>query len=99
MLRDNHRDRAAALPWRVDRLYDTHALVTHTGQHPVDFVQAVVDARPPGRRRVAAIAHWGQMLPGETAELCVCAHDAHPLVRLLWFRPEDGAELTWAFRM
>lgn len=38
------------------------------------------------------------MLPGETAEMCLCDIDADTaVVTLAWFRPDDGAEHPWRF--
>lgn len=93
----HHADRlrrAPGIPWRVDSLYDTHPLVTNTGSEALDFVRAFVSA---GRR---GESHpWGQMLPGETAELCLCAYDIEwTTVTLAWFRPGDGGEFAWSFR-
>ena len=45
-----------------------------------------------------ATEHWGQMLPGETAELCLCDADpADTVVTIAWFRPDDGKEYVWRF--
>jgi hypothetical protein len=38
------------------------------------------------------------MLPGESAELCLCACDPDDVVATIaWFRPEDGGEYVWRF--
>ncbi|MEQ6898934.1 hypothetical protein [Microbacterium sp. KR10-403] len=82
------------MPWRVDSLYDTHPLVTNAGTEALDFVRALVSAG-----RVRQSHQWGQMLPGETAELCLCAYDLErTAVTLAWFRPGDGGEFAWCFR-
>lgn len=87
--------RAHRVPWRVDRIYDRHPLVTNSGPVPLDFVRAFISLRA-----MPTTEHWGQMLPGETAELCLC--DADPddtVVTLAWFLPEDGQEYLWRFVM
>lgn len=86
---------AYRVPWRVDRIYDRHPLITNAGSSPADFVRVFIDLG-----RSAATEHWGQMPPGDTAELCLC--DAVPddtVVTLAWFRPEDGEEYLWRFVM
>jgi hypothetical protein len=85
---------AYRVPWRVDRAYDTHPLVTNAGDSAVDFVRVFVDSG----RFAPETEFWGQMLPGETAELCLCDHDpADVVVTLGWFRPETGVEYVWRF--
>jgi hypothetical protein len=85
---------AYRVPWRVDRVYDTHPLVTNDSGAPVDFVRVFVD----DARSARDTEFWGQMLPGETAELCLCDHDpAEVVVTLGWFRPETGVEYVWRF--
>lgn len=87
---------AYRVPWRIDRIYDRHPLVTNVGPAAVDFVRVFLDL---GRRAVTE--HWGQMPPGDTVELCLC--DAEPEetigVTLAWFRPDDGEEYLWRFVM
>jgi len=84
---------ARPVPWRVDHLYDTHALVTNVGGEPLDFVRALVRTGPDRQSH-----HWGQMLPGETAELCLCRFDPErTAVTIAWFRPGDGGEFAWCF--
>jgi len=96
MLRAIEPDESPAypLPWRVDRVYETHPLVTNTGGTALDFVRVFVDApSSPARTEL-----WGQMLPGETAEVCLCDVDPDDaLVTLAWFRPETGVEYLWRF--
>lgn len=84
---------AYRVPWRVDRIYDGHPLVTNAGPAALDFVRVFVD-----RGVASTTEHWGQMTPGDTAELCLC--DADPesaVVTLAWFRPDDGEEYLWRF--
>lgn len=85
---------AYRVPWRVDRAYGTHPLVTNVSGSAVDFVRVFVD----GERVTVATQLWGQMLPGETAELCLCDLDQDDaVVTLAWFRPETGVEYLWRF--
>jgi hypothetical protein len=83
---------AYPVPWRVDRVYSTHPLVTNVGGRALDFVRVIVAST----RSSPETEFWGQMLPGETGELCLCAHDpGDVLVTLSWFRPEAGLEYVW----
>jgi hypothetical protein len=85
---------ALAVPWSIHRLHDSHSLVTNAGPAPLDFVRAFVDHRgnPTGTHE------WGQMLPGDTAELCLCGHEPGEIVvTLVWFRPDDGREFLWRY--
>lgn len=79
-------------PWSVSWVYDTHPLVTNAGSRPLDFVRAsVAETGCPGQ-----LHHWGQMLPGETAELCLCAHDPDcTVVTLSWYCPDDARHAQW----
>ncbi len=80
------------VPWRVDRVYDTHPLVTNDGDEAVEFVRVF--------RSDGTTEHWGRLLPGETAELCLCEADLNRLViTLAWFRPDTGEEYCWRFVM
>ena len=91
---------AYPVPWRVDRVYDTHPLVTNDSASVVDFVRVFIDnrRRVDGGRGAPETQHWGQMLPGETVELCLCDRDpADVVVTLGWFRPETGVEYVWRF--
>ncbi len=86
---------AYPVPWRVDRLFGSHPLVTNVSDEPADFVRVFVESG-----RDAATAHWGQLVPGETAELCLCDVDPDDAtVTLAWFRPETGVEYVWRFVM
>lgn len=85
---------AYRVPWRVDRIYDRHPLITNAGVAAVDFVRVFTDDA------TSVTEHWGQMPPGDTAELCLC--DADPdttIVTIAWFRPDDGEEYLWRFVM
>ena len=84
---------AYRVPWRVDSVYDRHPLITNAGRATLDFVR-VLTVGSAG----STLEEWGQMPPGDTAELCLC--DADPdttFVTLAWFRPHDGAEYLWKF--
>lgn len=84
------RARAYRVPWRVDRTLGTHPLVTNDGDEPADFVRVFAGH--------GSTDHWGQLLPGETAELCLCEADLDTVVvTLAWFRPSTGVEYVWRF--
>lgn len=91
------------LPWRIDRTSRAHPRVANASAGTLDFVRVFVEqpaspTRARGVRRPATTEHWGQMLPGETAELCLCDRDLDDLVMTLaWFRPETGVEYVWRF--
>ncbi|MCC2034164.1 hypothetical protein [Microbacterium allomyrinae] len=86
---------AYRVPWRIDQVYERHPLIINVGPAAVDFVRVFVDL---GRR--STTEEWGQMLPGDTAEVCLCDADpAGGLVTIAWFRPEDGVEYLWRFAM
>jgi hypothetical protein len=85
---------ANRVPWRVDHVYGTHSLVTNAGDTALDFVRVFVDSSSFAPQTEL----WGQMLPGETVELCLCDHDLEDVVvTLCWFRPETGIEYVWRF--
>lgn len=85
---------AYRVPWRVDRVYETHSLITNDSGTTVDFVRVFVDST----RCAPETQFWGQMLPGETAELCLCDYDHDDVVVTVgWFRPETGVEYVWRF--
>ena len=86
---------AYRVPWRVDRVYDRHPLITNASAATLDFVRVFTDDGV-----AQTTEHWGQMPAGDTAELCLC--DADPddtVVTVAWFRPDDGAEYLWKFVM
>jgi hypothetical protein len=86
------RPRAYRVPWVVDRPFDLHPLVTNAGAQPADFVRVFIHAAG----TAGTTEHWGQMLPGESAELCLC-DGSGAVVTIAWFRPEDGGEYVWRF--
>jgi len=88
------RPPAYRVPWAVERVFETHPLVINAGEQPVDFVR--VFTQPAAA--AGTTEHWGRMLPGETAELCLCDVDlADAVVTIAWFRPDDEAEYVWRF--
>ncbi len=99
------------MPWHVERLHESHSLVSNIGATAVDIVRVFVHvggARhgaprqlgdPVGTHDAPRIeTHlWGFMIPGESVELCLCALDPDDcVVTLAWFRP-DGREYVWRF--
>jgi len=78
------------VPWLVDRSTAAHPLITNSGAEPADFVRVFTSE---GRTD-----HWGQLLPGESAQLCLCEVDLDAVVvTLCWFRPSTGIEYVWRF--
>lgn len=90
-----HPPFAYRVPWRVDRIDGRHPLITNAGSAALDFVRVFI------HHGVAATTeHWGQMPPGDAAEVCLCDADADAdtaVVTLAWFRPDDGEEYLWRF--
>lgn len=85
------------VPWRVDRVHDSHPLVTNGSDEPADAVR-IFRADTAAER--ADTAHWGRLLPGDTAELCLCDADLDStVVTVCWFRPTTGQEYAWRFVM
>ncbi|MET0811516.1 MAG: hypothetical protein ABWY03_00585 [Microbacterium sp.] len=84
---------AYLVPWHVDRADPRHPVVVNSGLDPADFVRLLVDGPD-----IAVTEHWGQLLPAETIELCLCDVDTDDLVvTLAWFRPTTGEEYCWRF--
>ncbi|MBN7794888.1 hypothetical protein [Microbacterium esteraromaticum] len=85
---------AYCAPWVVTRDDRAHPVVMNAGQEPVDFVRVFrddVDAR-------CVVDLWGQVLPTETVELCLCASAPdEAVVTIAWFRQADGLEYVWRF--
>ncbi|HET8926602.1 MAG TPA: hypothetical protein VFN24_02080 [Microbacterium sp.] len=93
---DLPRRRPYRVPWRVERLFESHPLVTNAGPVPVDFVRVFSWSPESG----AITEHWGQMMPGESAEVCLCGSDPDDTtVTIAWFRQEDSKEYVWRFVM
>lgn len=85
---------AYRVPWHVVRDDSAHPVVINHGIEPVDFVRVFRDDE-------TARDHtqlWGQVLPAERIELCLCASDLDEVVvTLAWFRQTDGLEYVWRF--
>lgn len=78
------------VPWRVDRVHDSHPLITHRGTEPADFVRMFRSDGPD--------EYWGRVVPGDTAELCLCDGDLDSLtITLSWFRAGTDLEYVWRF--
>ncbi|MFC4138849.1 MULTISPECIES: hypothetical protein [unclassified Microbacterium] len=85
---------AYRVPWRVLRDERAHPVVVNGGDEPVDFVRVFHDVPATG----IVTDLWGQVLPAERLELCLCAADLDDVVvTLAWFRPDDGLEYVWRF--
>jgi hypothetical protein len=85
---------AYRVPWRVHRAERAHPMVVNGGAEPVDFVR--VFHEDPGVGIVTDL--WGQVLPAERLELCLCSADLDDVVvTMAWFRPDDGLEYVWRF--
>jgi len=85
---------AYVVPWVVARTDRTHPIVTNAGIEPVDFVKVMrSDACP-----ADLVDLWGQVLPAEAIELCLCDSDLEDVVvTIAWFRQHDGLEYVWRF--
>lgn len=85
---------AYCVPWLVTRRDRSHPTVRNAGGEPVDFVKVLRSDADHGR----AIELWGQVLPSETIELCLCGADPDDIViTIAWFRQQDGLEYVWRF--
>lgn len=85
---------AYRVPWRVLRNDPQHPIIVNDGRDSADFVRIFHDdggaTGPPQL--------WGQVLPAEQIELCLCAVDTdNATVTLAWFRQTDGLEYVWRF--
>lgn len=84
---------AYRVPWSIRRTDPSHPVVTNDSAESADFVRIV---RDDGGGE--GIQLWGQVLPSEDIELCLCATDLDEvIVTLAWFRPTDGLEYVWRF--
>ena len=85
---------AYPVPWTVDRSDPAHPVVTNSDSHPADFVRLFhEDADGEGRTDL-----WGEVQPGESLEVCLCAADRDDtVVTVAWFRRVDGLEYVWRF--
>lgn len=85
---------AYCVPWVVTRDDRRHPVVMNAGKEPVDFVKVLrSDLSESGE-----VELWGQVLPTETVELCLCDCDVDQVVvTIAWFRQQDGLEYVWRF--
>ncbi|MBU4464587.1 MAG: hypothetical protein KKH75_01945 [Actinobacteria bacterium] len=85
---------AYRVPWCIDRADQKHPLVTNGGATAADFVRVFIDSS----RFAPETALWGQMLPGESSEVCLCDLDPEDaVVTVAWFAPDSGIEYVWRF--
>ena len=85
---------AYRVPWAVDRTDPAHPGVINEGRESADFVRVFHGDDTAGERTQL----WGQVLPGERIELCLCACDLNDVVvSIAWFRQTDGLEYVWRF--
>ena len=85
---------AYRVPWAIDRTDGAHPGVINESRGAADFVR-VFHAEADGEERTQL---WGQVLPGERIELCLCTADLDEVVvTVAWFRQEDGLEYVWRF--
>jgi hypothetical protein len=82
---------AYRVPWVIQRNDPRHPVVTNGSAESADFVRVFL-----GDSEHTLL--WGQVLPAEDIELCLCAVDLDDaVVTLAWFRPTDGLEYVWRF--
>ena len=85
---------AYCVPWVITRRDREHPVVMNAGREPVDFVRVFRDDVDSHK----VVDLWGQVLPAETVELCLCASDPDEVVvTVAWFRQADGLEYVWRF--
>jgi len=66
----------------------------NVGREAVDFVRVFRDDVDQNN----VVDLWGQVLPAESIELCLCASDPdEAVVTIAWFRQQDGLEYVWRF--
>lgn len=83
---------AYEIPWRIERISDTHATVINRSGEPVEFVRVFGSDDTTLR--------WGRLLPGDAIDLCLCDLDLdEAVVTLCWFRPASQIEYIWRFVM
>lgn len=84
---------AYGVPWVISRADRTHPAVLNAGIEPVDFVKVMRSDAP-----ADLVDLWGQVLPAETIELCLCGSDLDEVaITIAWFRQRDGLEYVWRF--
>lgn len=84
---------AYRVPWFIRRSDPSHPVVINRSSESADFVRVFRDDQSSESTEL-----WGQVLPSEDIELCLCAADPEEVVvTLAWFRPTDGLEYVWRF--
>ncbi len=84
---------AYRVPWFILRTDPRHPVVINDGPESADFVRLFRDDQASAGTQL-----WGQVLPSEDIELCLCAADLDDVVvTIAWFRPADGLEYVWRF--
>ncbi|WP_194422003.1 hypothetical protein [Microbacterium abyssi] len=84
---------AYRVPWFVRRTDPRHPVLVNGSAESADFVRVFRDDRSGERTQL-----WGQVLPSEDIELCLCAAEVDDVVvTIAWFRPADGLEYVWRF--
>lgn len=85
---------AYRVPWYVSREDSAHPVVINQSSEAADFVRVFRGDR--GGNETTQL--WGQVLPAERMELCLCSADLDEVVvTLAWFRQSDGLEYVWRF--
>lgn len=85
---------AYRVPWLVRRDDSAHPVVINRSGEAADFVRVLRDDL--GGHETTQL--WGQVLPDERMELCLCSADLDEVVvTLAWFRQSDGLEYVWRF--
>jgi len=80
------------VPWTVDRADERHPHVTNDSDEPLDFVRIF--------RSDGHTEHWGQVLPEETVEICLCGVSLSSVtVTIAWYRWSTDEEYCWRFVM
>lgn len=85
---------AYRVPWLIRRDDPAHPVVINHSREVADFVRVFREDDAESERTQL----WGQVLPSEDIELCLCAVDLDEVVvTIAWFRPNDGLEYVWRF--
>ncbi len=85
---------AYRVPWHIDRADEAHPCVINESGDAADFVRVFHSDDAAGERTQL----WGQVLPRERIELCLCGADIDDIVvSIAWFRQSDGLEYLWRF--
>lgn len=85
---------AYRVPWHIVRTDPVHPVVVNESRDAADFVRVFRDDDQSADQSQL----WGQVLPSERIELCLCAADIdRVVVTLAWFRQADGLEYVWRF--